>query len=124
MKAEEFNQVIEKQLDICKSILCKKADEYAAEEDRLHNFKCAGGMTTRDPKDALSGMMAKHTISVYDMCRSGKTYPIELWEEKITDHINYLLLLKGLVVEEATHKQDFDEPIKLAIRNIRKEKSC
>lgn len=99
MTTEEFNKVIDKQIDLCKDILCVKAEEYAT-QDRLHNFKNAAGMMSADPKEALAGMMAKHTISVYDMCRSGKNYPIELWEEKVTDHINYLLLLKALVEEE------------------------
>ena len=47
---------------------------------------------------ALGGMMVKHTTSVYDMIASGKEYPLSLWNEKITDHINYLLLLKTTVV--------------------------
>lgn len=100
MTAKEFNMIIERQLQTCKDILCKKAEEYAADEDRLHNFKNAAGMMSCNPKEALAGMMAKHTISVYDMCRSDKQYPMDLWNEKITDHINYLLLLKALVVEE------------------------
>lgn len=45
-------------------------------------------------------MMSKHTVSVYDMCNSGEDYPIELWEEKITDSINYFLLL-SIAVEES-----------------------
>lgn len=45
-------------------------------------------------------MMAKHTVSIYDMCNSGLKYPIELWNEKITDHINYLLLLRAIIEEE------------------------
>lgn len=100
MNSNKFNEVIEEQLKRCTDILCVKAEEYAADDDRLHNFKNAAGMMSCDPKAALAGMMAKHTISVYDMCRSGKSYPIELWNEKITDHINYLLLLRGLVEEE------------------------
>ena len=100
MKTEQFNDVVNNQLDICKSILCKKADEYARDEDRLHNFKCAAGLLNCDPKEALCGMMVKHTVSVADMCRDGIFHPIELWDEKITDSINYLLLLKALVVEE------------------------
>ena len=106
MNAIEFNAVVEDQIERCRSILCKKADEYAADEDRLHNFKNAAGMMGCDPKEALAGMMAKHTISVYDMCRSKESYPIDLWNEKITDHINYLLLLKGLVCENLNHKTD------------------
>ena len=45
-------------------------------------------------------MMAKHTVSIYDMCNSGQKYPIELWNEKITDHINYLLLLRAIIEDE------------------------
>lgn len=105
MTAERFKKVIEEQLDMCKDILVVKAEEYST-QDRLHNFKAAGGMMECDPKEALAGMMAKHTISIYDMCRSGKSYPIELWNEKITDHINYMLLLKALVIEDKMKEQE------------------
>lgn len=44
--------------------------------------------------------MAKHTVSIYDMARSEETFPLEKWDEKITDHINYLILLRAVVVEE------------------------
>ena len=100
MNSEWFEKVIKEQIKTCEDVLIGKAKEYATDDDRLHNFKNAAGMMSCDPKEALAGMMAKHTISVYDMCRSGKDYPIELWNEKITDHINYLLLLKAVVEEE------------------------
>lgn len=101
MKASEFNKICEEQMYRCSEILCKKASEYADDVDRLHNFKAAGGLTGETPRKALSGMMLKHTVSVYDMCQDEKThFPMALWEEKITDHINYLLLLKAIVVEE------------------------
>ena len=100
MNQKVFNEIVRNQIEKCVDTLGVKATEYAEDSDRLHNFKNAAGMMGCDPKEALAGMMAKHTISVYDMCRSGKSYPIELWNEKITDHINYLLLLRGLVEEE------------------------
>lgn len=106
MNSEWFEKVIKEQIKTCEDVLIGKAKEYATDDDRLHNFKNAAGMMSCDPKEALAGMMAKHTISVYDMCRSGKDYPIELWNEKITDHINYLLLLKA-VVEEDTNKEPY-----------------
>lgn len=102
MNSEWFEKVIKEQIKTCEDVLIGKAKEYATDDDRLHNFKNAAGMMSCDPKNALAGMMAKHTISVYDMCRGGKDYPIELWNEKITDHINYLLLLKAIVEEEKT----------------------
>lgn len=99
MDSKTFETIIEEQITTCRDILIKKAGEYAT-EDRLHNFKVAAALQLENPKQALAGMMAKHTVSVYDMCRSGKKYPIELWNEKITDHINYLLLLKAVVEED------------------------
>lgn len=104
MNSEWFEKVVKEQIKTCEDVLIGKAKEYATDDDRLHNFKNAAGMMSCDPKEALAGMMAKHTISVYDMCRSGKDYPIELWNEKITDHINYLLLLKAVVEEDHWHE--------------------
>ena len=102
MNTEDFNKVIREQIKRCEATLCKKADEYAT-EDRLHNFKVAAGIQNCLPTTALAGMMAKHTVSVYDMIRGleeGKSYPLELWDEKIGDSINYLLLLAAAVRED------------------------
>lgn len=104
MNQKVFNTVIKDQIEKCLNTLGVKATEYAENDDRLHNFKNAAGMMNCDPKEALAGMMAKHTISIYDMCRSGESYPLSLWEEKIGDHINYLLLLKALIVEDGFSK--------------------
>jgi hypothetical protein len=79
-------------------VLITKAREYAT-EDRLHNFKVAAALQGCTPAQALAGMMAKHTVSVYDMARNGREYPQALWDEKITDSINYLLLLAAVVRE-------------------------
>lgn len=98
MKSETFDKIVDKQLEFCTKILCNKAVEYAT-DDRLHNFKVAAQLQDITPIQALEGMMAKHTVSIYDMCTSNKDYPLALWDEKITDSINYLLLLKALVVE-------------------------
>ena len=99
MTTDNFNAIISAQIDHCESILCSKAKEYAT-ADRLHNFKVAGALQGVSPVQALMGMMTKHTVSVADMCMSGESYPQELWDEKITDSINYLLLLSALVREE------------------------
>ena len=99
MTGEMFDRLTEEQFERSRSILCGKAKEYAT-EDRLHNFRVAAALQGISDKQALAGMMSKHSVSVYDMCLSGKDYPVELWEEKITDSINYLLLLNAMVREE------------------------
>ncbi len=56
------------------------------------------------PERALAGMMAKHIVSLYDMCYSDKEiFEMAVWDEKITDTLNYLFLLKGVVEEEQRH---------------------
>lgn len=96
----DFEQVVNEQFEICRKVLFKKAEEYATGKDRFHNFRLAAGLQGCSEKQALFGMMAKHLVSLCDMCRSGDEYPLELWNEKITDTINYALLLKGLVKED------------------------
>ena len=98
MNATTFERLFEEQVNRSRSVLVSKAKEYAT-EDRLHNFKVAAALEGKTPEQALAGMMAKHTVSVYDMASSGLVYPIELWQEKITDHINYLFLLNAIVRE-------------------------
>lgn len=99
MNSKRFNEVFNEQHENRKNILCGKAEEYASDDDRLHNFKVAAAVQELTPLQALAGMMAKHTVSVYDMLWSGKDYPLELWKEKITDSQNYLDLALALIIE-------------------------
>lgn len=101
MNTKDFNKVIEDRLSLCKSVLCRKADEYAT-DDRLHNFKVAANLQGCTPEKALAGMMCKHTVSVYDLINdleNGKCATREMWDEKIGDSLNYLLLLTALLDE-------------------------
>ena len=101
MKSSAFNEILDKQLDTCRSMLVKKALEYADGDDRLHNFRVAAAISGDPMKKVLAGMMVKHTTSVYDMCHDQQqSFSEEMWNEKITDHINYLLLLRAVIFEE------------------------
>lgn len=101
MTSDKFTEVIADRINKCLDTLGVKANEYAT-SDRLHNFKVAGKIQNCTPIKALGGMMCKHTVSVYDLINdfeSGKNVPVELWDEKIGDSINYLLLLTALIHE-------------------------
>jgi hypothetical protein len=100
MNVNDFDFTIQNQIKKSQQVLLDKGREYAG-NDRLHNFRQAAHIQGITLKAALAGMMAKHTVSVYDMCESEDPFTLEQWEEKLTDHINYLLLLKAIVVEEA-----------------------
>lgn len=72
--------------------------------DRLSAFKIAAALQNCDSKAALAGMMSKHVISLYDMCYSSLLhFDMDQWDEKITDCINYLILLKALVKEDQAY---------------------
>ncbi len=107
MTLNEFNNVVMEQMGRCKSLLFSKGEEYVPdaykqeEKDRLAMFKKAAVLTDTTPKVALLGMLTKHLVSVSDMCVFNQEYSLDRWNEKITDSINYLLILRALVEEEA-----------------------
>lgn len=96
-----FEKVFEAQVDACRRVLVEKAREYAT-DDRLHNFRVAATLMGTTPAAALSGFMAKHMVSIYDLIRAeanGETVTMAMWDEKIGDALNYLFLLKAVVEE-------------------------
>lgn len=93
----EFNKVVEDQLARIQRVLVKKENEYSLGTDRMSVFKHGAGITEETPEQVLYGFMLKHIISVTDMVNSKATYSEELWNEKITDICNYLILLQGLL---------------------------
>jgi hypothetical protein len=103
MTPEVFAQIFHQQILLCEDILLAKAEEYAP-EDRLSNFRTAAELQGVTMPQALAGMMAKHTVSIYDMIGSDKDYTLEQWFEKITDHINYLILLRAIKTMEWIQK--------------------
>ena len=86
-------------------VLAHKKKEYTGDRiDRLSAFKIAASLQGCTPKAALAGMMSKHIVSLYDMCYSSLLqFELEQWDEKITDCINYLILLKALIKEEQAY---------------------
>lgn len=112
MKADIFNKVIEDQLLTCRSMLCQKGLDYAPDAveensaDRLAHFKKAAIIIEGTQKEALLGMLSKHLVSISDMCVDGREYSVERWAEKITDSINYLLILRAMIEEERRAKDE------------------
>lgn len=104
MEPEKFDRIVRNRMASIKQILHAKGREYADGcSDRLHNFKRAAVMLQCAPEGALQGMLAKHLVSIMDMVdgvEAGREYPIAIWEEKIGDAINYLILLEAIVKED------------------------
>jgi hypothetical protein len=96
--AVRFGDILDAQVKRVRDVLVAKRDEYA-NEDVLANFKKSANLRGVTPPQAVSGMMVKHTVSIYDMVESGKTFTLDQWDEKITDHLNYLILLRATLVD-------------------------
>lgn len=102
MTNEVFGKIVDDQLNYCRELLLSKGQEYATERDRLIAFRKAAALEGVQPKAALWGMATKHFVSLADMCMINTPGgSVEKWTEKITDAINYLLLLKAVISEEA-----------------------
>lgn len=87
----EVNAVFDEQVRLCADTLKRKTKEYTGDDpDRLGAFKAAATLQHTTPQRALAGMLAKHIVSLYDMCFAEETvYPMDTWDEKITDSLNY-----------------------------------
>ena len=104
MQRDRFENILDAQIKRVQDVLVAKATEYA-NEDVLANFKKAAHLRGVGLPQAVLGMMAKHTVSVFDMVESGKPFDLAVWDEKITDHINYLILIRAALVENAEHPE-------------------
>ena len=114
MNHKEFNDVVTKELDYVRELLCSKSKEYDFGEDRFHSFKVGGQLQGISQEKCLLGYLTKHIISIYDMCGNVKEFSFEKFQEKITDYINYGLLLLGMIQEEKNKENEAvktEEPI-------------
>jgi len=104
MKSTDFNELVEYITERVKSVLITKAGEYASDEDRLHNFAGGARMRKTTRAKALDGMKLKHDMSILDLIEWNDTAPErvtnELIEEKLTDAINYTILLWAILKED------------------------
>lgn len=101
MNSEQFEKIFDEVVDNCRSTLLVKASEYATDKDRLHNFHKAAALMGGTPEQALWGFLVKHLVSISDMVESSYAFPEAVWEEKIGDALNYLILLRAMVKEAA-----------------------
>jgi hypothetical protein len=103
MEIEQFNELVDERFGKCRETLCTKSEEYARNNDKLHNFKRAGDIGGTSPEKALVGMMVKHVVSLLDIVDDieyiGTTPTDAVLSEKVGDTINYLLLLEALIRE-------------------------
>ena len=109
MKDVRFQEILERRIELIRNVLGKKAAEYARGDDRLHNFKRVARVKGCTTEDACIDGFCKHLVSILDTVddvAKGVYAKTELWEEKIGDAINYLILLEAIVKEDSSEREN------------------
>lgn len=100
MMSREFEVVVKATMKRCLDVLEDKARQYAP-VDRHANFKQTAKIRGKEPEQALIDMWMKHLTWILKSVDElpGNCETIVQWDERIIDTINYMLLLRGLVME-------------------------
>lgn len=105
MKETEFTDIVlNNRLFLIEKTLGAKAAEYSRNGDRLSNFKYAAELLRCTPEKALWAFATKHIVSIADFIgdlEAGKCPDLTQWNEKITDIVNYMILLEALIIERS-----------------------
>ena len=105
MKQTEFNKTIEEALNKVLSLLVLKNAEYANTTDVFHNFRNAVGLSFYTKKESVAWEFnVKHLQSIKDIIdyiekNNSVNVNKEKLDEKIIDAINYLLIIRAMVIE-------------------------
>lgn len=112
MNQEHFNSLVKNVLEICSNKMISKGEEYSLDIDRLSAFKNASLYLSESPISVLLNYRAKHEMSIIDICNKmtrGQSYQKvskDLLYEKVTDNINYLILLLALVQDMGLYESE------------------
>ena len=93
----EVNAVFDEQVRLCADTLKRKTKEYTGDDpDRLGAFKAAAALQHTTPQRALVGMLAKHIVSLYNMCFAEEVvYPMDTWDEKRSQTLLTIVLTES-----------------------------
>lgn len=103
MTHEKFNNFAKNFVKQTTSVLYAKGKSYALNRnDRLEHFKSAAKYLNTTPQEACLAQLTKHLVSIRDMvcANDGAAFSPEQWDEKIGDAINYLVLLRAIVIDQ------------------------
>ena len=111
MTQEKFNVFAKNFVKKTTSVLYAKGKSYALNRnDRLEHFKRAAQYLDTTPQEACLSQLTKHLISIRDMvcADNGAVFSPEQWDEKIGDAINYLVLLRAIVIDQEMEDKNDD----------------
>jgi hypothetical protein len=102
MTHQDFQDILDSTLGLIGKVMDDKSKSYMRGGDKLHNFKRAAKIGETTPAKALLGMKLKHDVSILDIVDdiyADMFVEDGVIDEKIGDAINYLILLKAVLLE-------------------------
>lgn len=105
MNQQHFSALVDETFQTARQLLVVKGGEYAGSDDRLANFKRGAGLTGATPLQVALIYLSKHYDAVSTFVKddaAGTSRPrSESVEGRLDDLLNYCILLKGLIREQA-----------------------
>lgn len=105
MNQQHFTALVDETFQTARQLLVVKGGEYAGSDDRLANFKRGAGLTGATPLQVALIYLSKHYDAVSTFVKddaAGISRPrSESIEGRLDDLLNYCILLKGLIREQA-----------------------
>jgi hypothetical protein len=121
MLKSQFDDIVAEKIERIKELSEKKAEYYATDKDRLHNFKRTGRVRDETPEKALMGMLVKHWVIILDTIdkiNEGKRFDYDTFNDAINDNLVYSILLYALIEEQLNRNND--EPLPKASQRKKK----
>jgi hypothetical protein len=100
MEQKKFDAVVNSRFEYCKEILGVKGSVYASKKNRLKNFYDGASLNECTPKQYAFMLMTKHLVALKDYIREDRKMEEDFIDEKVSDIINYAVLIEALNEEE------------------------
>lgn len=99
MDKREFRCLLDQTHQTLVQLTSSKGEEYSRDTDQLANFKRQAEELNATPEKILMVYLNKHLDAIKSFVKTGKLYS-EPIEGRIDDAILYLILLKGIVLDD------------------------
>lgn len=99
MDKREFRRLLDETHQTLVQLTSSKGEEYSRDTDQLANFKRQAEELNATPEKILMVYLNKHLDAIKSFVKTGKLYS-EPIGGRIDDAILYLILLKGIVLDD------------------------
>ena len=107
----KFQSFISRRLKRCIETLTMKRKEYTDEVNPFINFECGAKTIGEVPEKVMFYYMLKHFESFKDIVLNQRDVSKEVWDEKVSDLINYILIIDAYyqIYKYETENKDLSE---------------